>query len=349
MKKFSGQLNKVANRGGFMGQFKMVRLAPGIRMTRFLLIASLALLPQGCGIENLVDDPDVEVRTELEERFFQVPLPRVDVLWIMDDTGSMAAEQARLADSFKVFVQGLDALGIDFQLGVVTTDMSGEGGGVLLGNPWVVTALHADPVEAFLANSDVGTAGTGPEAGLAAMVAALKEPNRSGANRGFRREDAALHVVVLSDANDRSGDWLGVDPVSTAQALLEDERQRTQRSARFSAVVGDAPFGCFSEDGSAEAGTRYLQVAADSGGSQASICSDDFGPLLENLGAVGVEYPVRFPLQAEPNPDSVRVSLGGVLQEEGWSLELDPAAVVFDAPPAPEERIDVQYRLEPEE
>jgi hypothetical protein len=180
------------------------------------------------------------------------------------------------------------------------------------------------------------------------MVAALKEPNRSGANRGFRREDAALHVVVLSDADDRSEDWLGADPVATALALLEDERQRTHRTARFSAVVGEAPLGCFSQEGSAEAGTRYLQVVADSGGSHASICSDDFGPLLENLGAVGVEYPVRFLLQAEPDPESVRVSLEGVLQEEGWMLELVPAAIVFDVAPAPEERIDVQYRLESE-
>ncbi len=342
-------MNAVANRGGFMGQFKKVRVVPRIRVRRFLLIASLALFHHGCGIENLVDVPDLVVRPELEERFFQSPLPRVDVLWIIDDTGSMAAEQARLADSFEVFVQGLDALEIDFQLGVVTTDMSGEAGGVLLGNPWVVTSLHGDPVGAFVANSAVGTAGAGPEAGLAAMVAALKEPNRSGANRGFRREDAALHVVVLSDADDRSDDWLGVDPVGTALALLEDERQRTSRTARFSAVVGEAPLGCFSQEGSAEAGTRYLQVAADSGGSHASICSDDFAPLLENLGAVGVEYPLRFPLQAEPDPESVRVSLGGVLQEEGWTLELVPAAIVFDVPPDPEERIDVQYRLESEE
>ena len=331
-----------------MGQFKKV-MAPRIRLKRFLPIASLALFPQGCGIENLVDDPDLEVRPELEERFFQAPLPRVDVLWIIDDTGSMAAEQARLADSFEVFVQGLDALEIDFQLGVVTTDMSAGEGGVLLGNPWVVTSLHADPVEAFVANSAVGTAGAGPEAGLAAMVAALKEPNRSGANRGFRREDAALHVVVLSDADDRSQDWLGADPVGTALALLEDERQRTSRTARFSAVVGDAPLGCFSSEGSADAGIRYLQVVANSGGSHASICSDDFGPLLENLGVVGVEYPVRFPLQAEPDAESVRVSLGGVAQEEGWILELLPAAIVFDVAPAPEERIDVQYRLESEE
>ena len=64
---------------------------------------------------------------------------------------------------------------------------------------------------------------------------------------------------------------------------------------------------------------------------------------------MGVEYPLRFPLQAEPDPESVRVSLGGVLQEEGWTLELVPAAIVFDVPPDPEERIDVQYRLESEE
>ena len=191
----------------------------------------------------------------------------------------------------------------------------------------------------------MGTQGSGPEAGLAAMVAALKEPLRSNDNRGFRRDDASLHVVLLSDADDHSEDWLGTDPASAALSLLSDEADRTGLSARFSAIVGDVPLGCFGAESAALAGTRYTEVALTSGGIQTSICSDDFGGLLGELGSTAVDYPRRFELQAVPVPDSVRVSVDSLRVDEGWVLELLPPTVVFDDPPPAGAQIDVRYRL----
>ena len=76
------------------------------------LWCSFALL-QGCVIENWIDDHDDVViePIEVEEQFFQTPLPKVDVLWIIDDTGSMAQEQARLFGDFTAFVDELEVLG----------------------------------------------------------------------------------------------------------------------------------------------------------------------------------------------------------------------------------------------
>ena len=310
------------------------------------LWCSFALL-QGCVIENWIDDHDDVViePIEVEEQFFQTPLPKVDVLWIIDDTGSMAQEQARLFGDFTAFVDELEVLGLDYQIGVVTTDMQSEDAGMLRGNPWIVTRLSPDPVGAFVEGANVGTEGAGPEAGLAAMVAALKEPLRSNENRGFRRDDASLHVVLLSDADDQSEDWLGTDPASAALSLLTDEANRTGLSARFSAIVGDVPLGCFGAEGAALAGTRYTEVALDSGGIQASICSDDFGVLLGELGSAALDYPTRFELQAVPDPESVRVSVNGIRVDEGWELELLPPTLEFGEPPPAGAQIDVRYSL----
>jgi len=306
------------------------------------------MLGPGCVIENWIDDQDDVVleSIEIEEQFFQTPLPKVDVLWIIDDTGSMAQEQARLLGAFEAFVDELESFGLDYQIGVVSTDMQADEAGVLRGNPWIVTRLTPEPVDAFVASADVGTSGVGPEAGLAAMVTALKEPLRSNENRGFRREDASLHVVLLSDADDQSEQWLGSDPASAALSLLVDEADRTGLSARFSAIVGDVPLGCFGAEGAALPGTRYAEVAQASDGVQASICSDDFGPLLGQLGGIAVDYPASFPLLAAPDPETLRVSVNGQRLDEGWALFLEPPTVVFDDAPEAGAQIDVRYQVD---
>ena len=75
--------------------------------------------------------------------------------------------------------------------------------------------------------------------------------NPLGVNVGFRRPDAALHVVFISDGDDESGDVLGDHPVDAFLGLLAAEESRTGRAARASAVVGDVPDGCTGDDGAA--------------------------------------------------------------------------------------------------
>ena len=52
---------------------------------------------------------------------------RVDVLVVVDNSGSMAEEQAKLAANFGPFIDGLIAADVDYRIAVTTTD---------LGNPW---------------------------------------------------------------------------------------------------------------------------------------------------------------------------------------------------------------------
>ncbi|MBH23300.1 MAG: hypothetical protein CMH57_02330 [Myxococcales bacterium] len=48
---------------------------------------------------------------------------KVDILWVVDNSGSMCEEQADLRENFNAFVQELVDVGADFQLAVITTDM----------------------------------------------------------------------------------------------------------------------------------------------------------------------------------------------------------------------------------
>lgn len=305
-------------------------------------------LTSGCVIENWFDDPDdsVDDAQWVEERFTQQALPKVDVLFIVDNTGSMAEEHAFLAEGFTDFVSALDAASLSYQLGVIHTDMSGSEAGVLQGNPWIVSSSLDDPETAFAQAVDVGTDGASPEAGLAAMVTALREPLRSGANRGFRRSDAALQVVVVSDDDDGSEAWLGADPVGVAAALLVDEAA-SGLSAVFSAVVGEHPAGCVGAYGTAFAGESYLELVELTGGVAASICEADLAAVYESLGSQSVQYGTRFELQTAPLVDSLRVSVEGV-RTEAWQYDPEGWAVVFDEPPPPNAFLEIRYQLEEE-
>ena len=52
---------------------------------------------------------------------------KVDVLFVIDDSGSMAEEQAKLAANFAPFIETLDAAGADYRIAVTTTDDGGPG------------------------------------------------------------------------------------------------------------------------------------------------------------------------------------------------------------------------------
>ncbi len=316
----------------------------------------LVALCAGC-VDYGVSDDDDQVRDSLiiEESFTQAAAPLVDVLWVVDNTASMAREQASLAEAFAGFVEALDAEEVSYQLGVVTTDVSGDQAGVLQGVPWIITPQHDDPVQAFSTAVQVGLDGAGPEAGLAAAWLALTEPLVSEDNRGFLRPGSLLHVVVVSDSDDSSGQalapWLG-DGESAVDFFLEflDERAASSGVAPIvSAVAGEVPNGCFGLAGRALPADDYHAVVSATGGVFASICTGDMEPVLEGLGSASLVYTVAFELQAEPLPGTIAVWIDDERVSEGWGWYDEPSRVVFDTAPPPDAGIRVRYTAREDE
>ncbi|RME21559.1 MAG: hypothetical protein D6798_17820 [Deltaproteobacteria bacterium] len=305
--------------------------------------ALASLLLPGCGDWHLfARQPDPVDPVEVVEVFHQQPLPQVDVLWVIDDTASMKDEQAAMADAFGGFIDQLDQLELSWQVGVITTDGTGPDAGLLQGNPWVIHRDLEDPAAAFADAVDVGTDGQSTESGLGAAWLALSEPMISTDNRGFRRPQAALHVVVLSDSDDDSVDILGEDPAGAFLDFLADEAARTGADARLSAIVGPVPEGC----PGASPAEIYTAVAEDSGGVVASICVADFSAVAATIADASVAWPTRFSLQAIPEPDSVAVEFDGTLvSSSGYEVEPAERLLVFLAPPPPGVEIRVRYIL----
>ena len=195
---------------------------------------------------------------------------------------------------------------------------------------------HCPSVEvAFADMVQVGTDSVSAEAGLAAAVEALALSGPGDPNAGFRRPDALLHVVFVSDADDQSEAWLGDEsgrrlPRGPGRRGRRDRATGPRQRGDRTAALGLAT----SATGVAQAGQRYAEVAEASGGTQVSICEADFAPLLADLGQASLSYQARFALREAPDPGTVEVRIDAIEMSDGWSVDDMPSLVFDEAPPA---------------
>ncbi|MBM4321434.1 MAG: VWA domain-containing protein [Deltaproteobacteria bacterium] len=315
-----------------------------------------------------VDAPGLErpalVRPALLDPY-QVDLYRqqvlvVDVLWVVDNSGSMANERERLATSFAHFIRALQQRRIDYHVGVISTQVEGEGHGGELrptgGAERFIVPRTPDAVRIFAEMVDFPPGNEREEPGLEAMRLALSEELRSGANRGFLRQDSALAVIVVSDEDDGS---FG-EAAHFARFLRHTRQPGDELLASFSAIAGLPPAGCTPAGeehvfgAAVPVAERYLEVVELTGGLSGSICDTDFDPILAALGQRVGKLTRIFPLSAIPRRETMTVRIDGRLvaadDEEGmvWRYIEAIRSVVFEeraVPPSGSE-VRVAYVVE---
>lgn len=284
-----------------------------------------------------------------EETFTQNYNDAVDVLWVVDNSGSMSSAINQVMLNFDHFIGQFVSLGLDFHLGVVTTDMDNPTqSGRLQGPTLVIDSTNPDPHAAFLEVVNLGTNGSGSEKGFAATQAALTEPLLSTTNAGFLREDAALATIVVTDEDEDST----ITPPAFATWYTTLKTDPTKVS--FSAICGDPEFiGCqdpFGTGITATGGFKYVEAAGLTGGIWESICTSDWDVALQHLSVTAAGMSYEFPLTNTPSSlASLVVTVDGVEPPysiiDGWIYESSTNSVVFDgtAIPAPGAQIVVSY------
>lgn len=260
-----------------------------------------------------------------------------DILFVVDDSGSMGNDQTKLANSFSTFINWLIDHTISFHIGVTTTDMSSGGlQGTLNGSPKVLKNDTPNLVAEFTDNVHVGTSGSASEKGLDGAVAALTYPNIANDNAGFLREDAKLFVVFVSDEEDQSS-----ESVSYYVDLLTAVKDGDPNDLFLAAITGPATSSC-SGDGTGQAAPRYNEAIALTGGLYGSICDADFGLTLQNLAFEITSPTAEFFLTYVPDLETLKVKVDGVQQApDRWSYEEAPNSVVFEAAYVPAMGADV--------
>jgi len=172
-------------------------------------------------------------------KFYAVnPIRDLDLIFMIDNSGSMKEEQAKLRKNFPVFINTLRAIpgGLpNVHIGIVSSDV-GAGNVFISGNPACnrpggdkgefqakagcgldgtgnfIISLNNDTMKNFTGKledvfscmADLGTGGCGFEHQLQSVRVALAE-NVTPKNAGFLRPDAFLAVVLITDEDDCSG------------------------------------------------------------------------------------------------------------------------------------------------
>jgi hypothetical protein len=268
-----------------------------------------------------------------EESFYQDFEEAVDIVWIIDNSGSMDEELALVKENFASFIEQFVTLDIDYHMGVITTDMMDPAqSGHLLGGTWI-TPTTPDPIEAFMALIDLGAQGSANEKAFAATEAAFSDPLVSGDNAGFLRDEAALSGIVLSDETDNS------TRSSTSFASWFQSLKPDPTRVKFNAICGDPGLGCLewldlSTVLQAIGGDKYIEAAYATGGFWASICTSDYSAALEQSGLAAVGMVVSFVLTDTPsNVGLIVVTVDGATapqdSSDGWTYDATSNALTF--------------------
>jgi len=294
------------------------------------------------------DQPDELGQTMVEDEFVQNTAEASDILFVVDNSGSMTEERQALVDNFAVFMEYLSDTPLDYHIGVVTLDDPEEPPiGTLLGTPYYMDATMVDEIEAHFMDV-IGSIQTNPEGtcevGLEASFRAVS-PGPAGyedtSNIGYYRPDALLSVVIISDEDDGSSE--GAD-CPTPDAFIHHTEYSpwfaTLKGSHdidmvhFTAIVGDANTGCSSAWGNAEPGRGYLDVVDYLGEDHAtffSICEHDWSEVMSRIGLAAAGLRTAFHLSHVPVEGTLTATLDidGDGPEEAFEIAEDATGLIL--------------------
>ncbi len=305
----------------------------------------LTLFVSACS-KHAVDKLDEAARPQIEskDKVKGVSLtfePKVDILFVIDDSGSMNTHQRNMSRQVDKFTNKIaQNFLLDYHIGVVTTSMDvfSDGAGHLLGTPpWIQKTTPNKEAE-LAARMQPGSNGSGDEKFFEPVMAALSPPVIDGVNKGFYREDAFLAIVYITDT--------GVDEAVTAKAaydfLVNLKKGDDNKLAAYAALVTPGnPLGCRydSEWGNGIAILiRFLSYfetfGSSTGKNYFDLCSPNFGSELAKIGE-DLENRIELfvPLKEFPVLSTMQISYGSQIipQDEfyGWSYNAERVGIIF--------------------
>ena len=312
----------------------------------------LDLLDDGAYIEITSNDPatplayadqdglgDIEVW--ITDSYTQDGTVDVDILFVIDNSGSMGSNQTNIKNNFDTFMNAFTAAGVSYQVALITTDSADFVGDI-------ITNATVDPVTEFNNQVDsIGTRGSAHEKGLWYAYESTTTGDASpGSATGFQRSDARLVVVYVSDEPDfshyayGSGGSTTMVPADYSGSLLSLKSSSDLVVAH--AISGDYPSGC-TANGGAQFGDGYYDVVTDLGGTFMSICASDWSTTMDTLARESLAQ-MAFALSGTPIEDTIQVTVNGVVSSD-WSYEASSNTVIFTVSPLDGSAIDVSYGI----
>jgi hypothetical protein len=269
---------------------------------------------------NATAEGSAVLSNETIQRWIQDSKLIVDIIWVIDNSGSMSVYQSMLGQNMADFMQVFLSYSPDFQITFITTD-SPE----LVGQ--ISSQNSTDPLnESVAAINSIGITGSGWEKGLQM----LRDCMIGGECETWMRPDATLIAIFLSDEPDNS-------PFTVNSFIADFDSVKPDKFIPY-AIIGDVPQGCPSGSGwNTQPGWGYYDIVQHYASQWWSICGEDWGTKMEEI-ALEVSIQTIFELDSEdPHLDTLRVWINGQIVTSGWEYDELLNAVVFTYEDAPEQ------------
>jgi hypothetical protein len=332
----------------------------GVALTALLVSALVSISLSGCAPESpkLVPPPEGKPERVRDVSETKVSFQRsVDILFVVDDSGSMESHQQNLATNIGLFTRGMKTNQIlDYHIGVLTSNMDsapwrsapGYGWkGELNGTTKFVTKTTPNGDQILAKNLNPGINGSGSEMFFSPVEAALTAPLIGGVNNGFYRPDAHLAIVFLTDADDQSR----LSATDFYKFLLNLKRGDPDKIITYGVYIPSNAGNCArSGEPTPDKLEEFFKLSK---ATTLGLCDVDYGVKLAALGADLVRKIGSVLYLSRPAvPQSIRVKFGSQTipnhQELGWIYDPSRNALLFGdgidlKPEPPGTQIEVEF------
>mgnify|MGYP000959208039 FL=1 len=310
-------------------------------MTKYLILTLATIFFLGaCGVKSPERQGPPEKFNEVTAEVSQeatLPEPKVNILFVVDNSGSMKGYQAKMAENIELFAETFfENSRVDYRIGVVPVYDSKYlndktvyvPSGVRKMNPLgelvklkaadgkeitdqvYITRDTPNPKEVLKNTVMIGTQ-WGPEAeeSFSPVLAVTNLQLNEEKNKGFYQPDAYLAVIFLTDADDVTPGLSAEDFYQKLVDLKGGDRSKVLIAAALPNLDKKSANCATDGRGPVQAFPSLLSV---SGGIFADLCSRDFGSHLAEFGHNLVQRVAAQKRQLEFTPDitTLKVSFG---------------------------------------
>ena len=272
---------------------------------------------------------------------------QLDILWVIDNSGSMSSHQQNVIANMDRFITSLTAKSsLDWRSALISTSIADD---PYAGMKKGTELVYSDPdvarkFKAAVAN--LGTSGDATEQTFDPVVKALTNYPQ------FLRPTAALAIILISDAPEQSK----MDVVSFIQFLQRAKGNLT--SIYFYGFLNPSDWCPSTDSDFAWAGNPFEKLNKQLKGQIYKLCDPNFSNNLSDLGKnLGQELTsFRIYLKDIPRIDTMKIlykgnelKAGGPEEGGVWTYRIDVNAIEFSDlsfAPGLNESVDVHFDVD---
>lgn len=264
----------------------------------------------------------------IEESFRYTPANPTDILFLIDTAATMTSGLQKSNTAVDAYITQIRDTNLDFHLLALPSGDACPANS----HAYATRSDTSAQAQVVMERGIGGPSGVWDDDLLGLALLALQSGESGECLEGFRRPDADLQIIVLSDGPSRGE--VDTQVATIASGLSDDAGMRlsvlTPATADCGTVMDD-----------------YTTASRTTGGTAADLCAEEWTSAFLDFATLppGAEA-VHYPLAQAPVPSTVEVAVEGA-PFDLWSYDAATNAVIFDgdAVPALGAEVTISYVL----